>query len=521
VHRRPSGIFLALAFATQASFAALPQPVKVKSGLVAGVAAGDSSITVFRGIPFAAPPVGDLRWRAPRPAAIWTGVRKADRFSASCIQNVVTERKPWTFEFMTHGDISEDCLYLNIWTPAGAAREKHPVFFWMYGGGNTEGSAAVPVYDGEQLAKKGLVVVTINYRLGVLGFFSHPELTKESDTSGNYGLLDQLAALEWVKDNIAAFGGDPARVTIAGQSAGAGDAHSLVASPLAKGLFARAIEESGSNIAGNMRTLAEQEKDGVRFAEAKGAHSLAELRAMSPRDLSTPITGGVPLRFGPVVDGHFLIAPPNEIFAQGKQNDVPELTGCNKDDLGGGVPHPNTTVDAFAKIAHQRYDNMAEAFLKLYPGESDAQAGDSQNDSARDQLRTSMYLWALNRAKTAKSKVWTYYWDHALPGPDADRYGAFHTSEVPYVFDSLAKSDRPFTDADRKIADMMSSYWANFASTGDPNGKGLPHWPSVSEAEGMTMELGDTNKPIPVAGNSAKEAFVREFLSKPRAAQRP
>jgi para-nitrobenzyl esterase len=520
MNRKLSGIFLALSFATQAASAAFPQPVKVKSGLVAGVAVDDSSITVFKGIPFAAPPVGDLRWRAPRPATVWTGIRKADRFSASCIQNVVTERKPWTFEFMTHGDISEDCLYLNIWTPAGAAREKHPVFFWMYGGGNTEGSAAVPVYDGEQLAKKGLVVVTINYRLGVFGFFTHPELTKESDTSGNYGLLDQLAALEWVKDNIAAFGGDPARVTIAGQSAGAADAHSLVASPLAKGLFTRAIEESGSNIAGTMRTLAEQEKDGVRFAEAKGAHSLADLRAMSPQDLSTPVSGA-PLRFGPVVDGHFLTAPPNETFAQGKQNDVPELTGCNKDDLGGGVPHPNTTMEAFAKMAHQHYDNLAEAFLKLYPGESNEQAGDAQNDSARDQLRTSMYLWALNREKTAKSKVWTYYWDHTLPGPDADRYGAFHTSEVPYVFDSLAKSDRRFTEADRKIADMMSSYWANFASTGNPNGKGLPHWPSVSEARGVTMELGDTNKPIPIAGNSAKEAFFTEFLSKPRAAQRP
>jgi para-nitrobenzyl esterase len=519
MNRQLSGLFLALALATN-GFAALPQPVKVSGGLVAG-AAGNSAITVFKGIPFAAPPVGNLRWRAPRSVVAWTGVRKADHFSASCIQNVVTERKPWTFEFMTHGEISEDCLYLNIWTPAGSAGEKHPVFFWMYGGGNNEGSAAVPVYDGEQLAKKGLVVVTINYRLGVMGFFTHPELTKEADTSGNYGLLDQLAALHWVKSNIAAFGGDPARVTIAGQSAGAADTHSLVASPLAKGLFARAIEESGSNIAAIMRPLADQEKNGVRFAEAKGAHSLADLRAMSAQDLSTPITGGAPIRFGPVVDGHFLPASPNEIFAEGKQNDVPELTGCNKDDLGGGVPHPNTTVDAFTKSAHQRYDNMADAFLKLYPAESNAQAGDSQNASARDQLRTSMYLWALNRAKTAKTKAWTYYWDHTLPGPDADQYGAFHTSEVPYVFNSLAKSDRPFTDADRKIAEMMSSYWANFATTGDPNGRGLPHWASVSDAPDRTMELGDTDKSIPIAGNSAKEAFFKEYFSKPRPVQRP
>jgi para-nitrobenzyl esterase len=512
-------VLLAMGVAALPSAAAIPQTVKVESGLVAG-AAGDPSVSVFKGIPYAAPPVGRLRWRAPQAPAAWKEIRKADRFSASCIQNVVPERKPWTFEFMTHGEISEDCLYLNVWTPAKSAGEKLPVFFWMYGGGNVEGSAAVPVYDGESLAKKGLVVVTINYRLGVLGFLTHPELTKEADTSGNYGLLDHLAALKWVHNNIAAFGGDSSRVTIAGQSAGAADAHSLVASPLAKGLFARAIEESGSNIAQNMRTAAEQEKDGVYFAEAKGAHSLADLRAISAKDLMMPVAaagGGPVLRFGPVVDGHFLPASPNEIFAQGKQNDVPELTGCNKDDLGGGVPHPDTTVEAFEKMAHQRYGDLAGAFLKLYPAGSSAQAGQSQNDGARDQLRTAMYLWALNRAKTAKTKAYTYYWDHALPGPDADKYGAFHTSEVPYVFNSLAKSDRPFVDADRHIAELMSSYWVNFAATSDPNGKGLPHWPAVSEKPGMTMELGDTNTPISVAGDKAKEEFFTEFFSHPRA----
>jgi len=517
MNRRSFSISLVIGVTAVLSAAAIPQPVRVESGLVSGTPAGTPSIEVFKGIPYAAPPVGDLRWRAPRTPASWQGVRKADQFSASCIQNVVTERKPWTFEFMTHGEISEDCLYLNIWTPAKFAGEKLPVFFWMYGGGNTEGSAGVPVYDGESLAKKGLVVVTINYRLGVLGFFTHPALTKEADTSGNYGLLDQLAALQWVRKNIAAFGGDPDRVTIAGQSAGAADAHSLVASPLAKGLFARAIEESGSNIALNMRTLAEQEKDGVLFAEAKGAHSLADLRALSPKDFITPVTpagAAAPLRFGPVVDGHFLPDSPNRIFALGKQNDVPELTGCNKDDLGGGVPHPDTTVEAFEKMAKERYGDLSGAFLKLYPaGSSNTQVGQSQNDSARDQLRTSMYLWAQNRAKTAKTKAYTYYWDHTLPGPDADKYGAFHTSEVPYVFNSLAKSDRPFTDADRKIANMMSSYWANFAATGDPNGKGLPHWSSVSEKPGMTMELGDTNAPISVAGDKAKQDFFAEFFS--------
>jgi para-nitrobenzyl esterase len=523
MHRRLAHVFLAVALAALPSSAAIRQPVKINAGLISGDILSSSSIAVFKGVPYAAPPVGDLRWRAPGPVVPWQGIRKTDRFSVSCVQNIVPERKPWTFEFMTHGDINEDCLYLNIWTPAKSAGEKLPVFFWMYGGGNVEGSAAVPVYDGESLAKKGLVVVTINYRLGVFGFFTHPELTKESDTSGNYGILDQLAALRWVHENIAAFGGDPALVTIAGQSAGAGDAHILVASPFAKGLFARAIEESGSNIVSNLRTLAEQEQDGLHFAETKGLHSVAELRAASWKDLLTPVPaagGGPALRFGPVIDGHLLPASPNEIFAQGKQNDVPELTGCNKDDLGGGVPHPDISVEAFEKNAHQRYGDKSTAFLKLYPAGSHEQAGLSQNDSARDQLRTSMYLWALNRAKTAKTEAYTYYWDHTLPGPDADKYGAFHTSEVPYVFNSLAKSDRPFTDADRRIAERLSSYWANFAATGDPNDKGLPHWPSVGEKPGMTMELGDKTASISVAGDKAKEEFFTEFLSKPRAAQR-
>jgi para-nitrobenzyl esterase len=524
MNRQLSHVFLAMVLAALPSAAAIQQPVKVKSGLISGDISGSSSIAVFKGIPYAAPPVGDLRWRAPRPVVPWQGIRKTDQFSASCVQNIVPERKPWTFEFMTHGEISEDCLYLNIWTPAKSAGEKRPVLFWMYGGGNVEGSAAVPVYDGEGLAKKGLVVVTINYRLGVFGFFTHPELTKESDTSGNYGILDQLAALHWVHENIAAFGGDPARVTIAGQSAGAGDAHILVASPIAKGLFARAIEESGSNIVSNLRTLAEQEQDGVHFAETKGLHSLAELRAAPWKDLMTPVptaAGGPAVRFGPVIEGHLLPASPNEIFAQGKQNDVPELTGCNKDDLGGGMPHPDISAEAFEKNARQRYGDMSGAFLKLYPAGSYEQAGLSQNDSARDQIRTSMYLWALNRAKTAKNSAYTYYWDHTLPGSDADKYGAFHTSEVPYVFNSLAKSDRPFTDADRRIAEMLSSYWANFAATGDPNGKGLPHWPSVSEKPGMTMELGDQTATISVAADKAKQEFFTEFLSKPRLAQRP
>ena len=494
--------------------AAITKPVKVEGGLVAGVPGRDATVTVFKGVPFAAPPVGDLRWRAPKPVVAWQGVRQAGEFGASCIQNIVEEHKPWTHEFMTHTPVSEDCLFLNVWTAAKSPSEKRPVYMYIYGGANTEGSGAVDVYDGEGLAKKGIVVITVNYRLGILGFFTHPELTKESDVhaSGNYALLDLIAALHWIHANIAAFGGDPNRVTIGGQSAGASNTHSLVASPLAKGLFHRAIAESGSSVSGlglmNSRKLADQEAQGTRFAEAKGAHSLADLRAMPWKELTAPVQGG--FRFGVVVDGYVQPAPAGQMFAEGKQNDVPTLTGCNMHE-GGAVPHPETTAEAFQRQVRQRYGAMADAFLARYPAATDEQARASLNESSWDAERASMYFWAVNRGKTAKTKAYTYFWDHTLPGPDADKYGAFHTSEVPYVMNSLAMSPRPFTDADRKIADMMSSYWANFITTGDPNGKGLPHWPAV--ADGQTMELGDKCAVIPVTGDKDKLALFEKFFA--------
>src|SRR6186713_1613951 len=308
-----------------AATAAAPKPVKTASGVVSGTAGRNSTISVFKGIPFAAPPVGPLRWHAPTAPASWIGVRKADAFSPSCIQTIVTEKKPWTYEFMAHGEVSEDCLYLNIWTPAASPSARRPVFVYIYGGGNVEGSGSIPAYDGEGLAAKGLVVVTFNYRVGVLGFLAHPELNKESGyhASGNYGLLDQIAAVRWVHDNIAAFGGDPNRITVAGQSAGASAVHNLTASPLAKGLFQRAIADSGGGIGGT-RTMTDQEADGVRFADAKKARTIADLRAMSWQDVVVPVPG---VRFAPLPDGYALPSTVRQVFASGKQNDVPTLTG--------------------------------------------------------------------------------------------------------------------------------------------------------------------------------------------------
>jgi para-nitrobenzyl esterase len=487
-----------------------PKPIRTASGLVAGVPGRHAALTVFKGLPFAAPPIGPLRWRAPTPPPSWQGVRKADAFSANCIQTIVTEKKPWTYEFMAHGEVSEDCLYLNVWTPAVSTSPGRPVLVYLYGGGNVEGSGSVPAYDGEGLASKGLVVVTFNYRVGVLGFFAHPDLRQESSyhASGNYGLLDQIAAVRWVHDNIAAFGGDPDRVTIAGQSAGASAVHSLTASPLAKGLFHRAIADSGAGLGGT-RTMTDQEADGVRFADAKKARTIADLRAMSWQDVVVPVQG---VRFAPLPDGYALPSTVREVFAAGHQNDVPTLTGVNADE-GGAVPQPATTLDGFQRDATQRYGDKAAEFLVLYPAATDEDAKRAQNDSARDRARATLYVWAEERAKTARTKVFTYFWTHVLPGPDAGQYGAFHTSEVPYVLNTLSMSERPFTPKDHQIADTLSSYWVNFATSGEPNGTGLPRWPAVTADKAQTMEVGAAFRVIPIAGSPARIEFFRRVLS--------
>ena len=506
--------------------AALTQPVRTDSGLVSGVPGSHPSVVAFKGIPFAAPPVDDLRWRSPKPPASWQGVKKADQFSDSCIQNIVRERKPWTYEFMPHNGVSENCLYLNVWTGATASTERLPVLVWLHGGGYTEGSTAVPIYDGENLAKSGIVVVTINYRLGVLGFLAHPDLTAESNrnASGNYGTLDQIAALEWVKKNIAVFGGDPKRVTLGGQSAGAGAVHNLTASPLAKGLFVRAIAQSGSGIvpaalSSRFMGLGEAEEQGVKFAGTKSAHSIKELRAVEWHDLAASAANGPSFSFRPIIDGWGLPAPVDDIFAQGKQSDVPTLTGLVADESSSQADYGAIPAEQWNQQVLQRFGDLADAFLKLYPAATDAQAGASQVVSSRDRGLVSMHLWAERRAKTAKTKVYTYYWTHAQPGPDSARYGAFHSSEVPYVFFTLKTSDRPWAAEDRKIAETIGAYWVNFITTGDPNGKGLAQWPPFREQAGVTMELGDRFGPRPVAEKS-KIDFLKQYFSRPNAASR-
>ena len=487
-----------------------PAPVKVESGLLQGTS--EDGVTVYRGVPFAAPPVGDLRWRAPRPPAIWEGIRKADRFAPNPAQEMRDSFGPWTAEYQPQGSVSEDCLCLNVWTGAKSGKEKRPVMMYIPGGAFTGGSGNCPVYNGKNLAKKGLVVVTINYRVGVLGFLALPELTTESEfhSSGNYGLLDQAAALKWVQKNIAVFGGDPARVTIMGQSAGAMSVHYLTGSPLAKGLFIRAIAQSGSySQIGPGESLASAEQIGVRFAKARGAASLAALRGMSAADLTAP--SKEEFRFLPIVDGWFLPKSVDEVFAVGEQSDVATLTGWVADEGSFSDDYGKVPAEEFVKRVRQQVGTQADVILSFYPTSTQAEAAESQKAFARDMAMVSMSEWAMKREKTRKTSVYTYLFTRPQPGATKERYQTFHSSELPYIFDNLKQSPRSWTSEDEKMAETMSTYWANFIATGDPNGKGLPKWPTFKETPQETMELGDKMGPRPILRREKLEALKKLF----------
>ena len=499
------------------------ETLRLEQGLIAGVPGADDAVRVYKGVPFAAPPVGDLRWRAPRPPASWQGTHVADAFAPGCVQHVAGSRPPWTEAFMHQGSTSEDCLYLNVWTAAATDRgEQRPVLVYIYGGGFSEGSGSVSLYDGEALARKGLVVVTINYRVGVFGFLAHPDLSAESTrgASGNYGLLDQVAALHWVRQNIAAFGGDPGNVTLAGQSAGAISVYLLTASPLAEGLFHRAIVQSGpgglasfglTSTRSLARPLSEAEAAGTEFAEALGGYSIQALRAMSAEDLTA--TGSPPMRFGPVIDGYFLPDDVSTIYAGGVQHDVPMLTGFNADEASAFPGYGKTTAEAFRKTARARYGTSAEAFLALYGASTDEEAGRAQKASQRDLAAVALRRIARERARTAKTDAYLYYFARGIPWPERPEFGAFHTAEVPYFFNNLKHLSRPWEALDRQLADVMSSYWANFAATGNPNGEGLPTWPAYDEQKVRFMNLGDPVEPR-VLTDRARLDFFEAYLAK-------
>jgi len=485
----------------------------VKGGVVQGTV--EDGIAVFRGIPFAAPPVGDLRWKAPQPVKPWEGVLAADKFAPSSIQPAVA----WMGEVPT----SEDCLYLNIWTPAKSAKEKLPVMVWIYGGGFAFGGTAGAVTWGDQIARHGVILVSIAYRVGVLGFMAHPDLTAESENkvSGNYGLLDQIAGLKWVQENIGAFGGDPAKVTIFGESAGAISVSMLCASPLAKGLFAGAISQSGGsfNPVGDtrgsgdfMQTLAGAELAGVEFAKRIGASSIAELRAMSPdKWLTDPQSqmGG----FWPVADGYVITDDQYKLYEAGNYNDVNVIIGTNSDE-GSLFAQPGKPEE-YVQWMKVRFGPLADKALQLYPGNSEYEVYASNSDIFRDGVfGWPSWAWARLQSKTGKSRVYVYYFDQfrkepLYPGGPLPR-GAAHASEIPYAFGHLNQNpDAKATGEESILSDMMIKYWTNFAKNGDPNGEGLPGWPVFEEGKETVMYL-KGSEPLPITVPNLDKLLLME-----------
>jgi para-nitrobenzyl esterase len=462
--------------------------VQTKYGKVEGYKEED--IRIYKGIPFAAPPVGNLRWKAPQAPAPWKDVKKCLAFSASPAQPKPVPFLCWTAEFIAPpAPLSEDCLYLNVWTGAASNKEKRPVFVWIYGGAFSSGSTACAIYDGAAYAKKGIVFVSINYRVGALGFMAHPALTKEGNgVSGNYGLMDQVAALKWVQENIAAFGGDPSNVTIGGQSAGAMSVNALIASPAAKGLFQRAIAESGGLLGGiKLDDLAEEEKSGTDLQGKLGAKNIEAMRAL-PADSIVRISQGMGnLRFAPVRDGKFLPVDIDKAFSEGKFNHVDFIGGWVTGD-GTLFGVPKVTPEGFIKSVNEGYGSKAAKLLVVLPHENAEQASNSlQTLNLISFGVLSPYRFSKYNAKPN----YIYEFSHVpVEKPGFPDYGAFHTSEVPYALHTLHEWERPWKPVDISLEDNMSSYWINFIRTGNPNGASLPEWKTYHT--GVTLELGDS-----------------------------
>ena len=487
-----SSLMAAMAFGGLATAPSTRVPVHTVSGLVEGVQ--EHAAVVFKGIPFATPPVGERRWRPPQAPLPWTGVRMADRFSPVCMQNGSyppdAPAEP----------MSEDCLYLNVWVPVAARRGKLPVMVWIYGGGLENGSASTPLYAGDRLVQKGVILVTANYRLGVFGFLAHPDLTSESEhhSSGNYGLLDQIAALRWVQRNIAAFGGDPGRVTVFGQSSGSISISALATSPLAKGLFHRAIGESGGlfepmQLAAEF-TLPGAEQEGRAFAARAGDTTLAALRRRSATDLmKTPFAAHL------IVDGYALPQSPYDAYRKRQQNDVALLLGSNADEGRLFLAGRTITVENFTQELERDFPAFLVRAIGPRPGATDSQAGASAAAFEREmRFRWDMWTWARLAANAGRSEVFFYQFSRVPPYRAGDKYfgwGASHGMEMPYVFDHLSQQPLAWTVQDHRLALAMSTYWTNFAKFGDPNGTGLPSWPEFKSSSEQVMQLGDEIEP--------------------------
>jgi para-nitrobenzyl esterase len=489
--------FLAILLSLSSFSFADPLTIKTHQGKVRGKSINEEKVRAFLGIPYAAPPLGPLRWKAPAPAAKWKSVRDATNYGARCMQG-------HPFEDMVFQDAgeNEDCLYLNVFTPAGAkTKSKLPVMFWIHGGGYRGGSGSEPRHDGDFLPAKDVVLVTINYRLGVFGFLATATLAQEAGGStGNYGLMDMIAALRWVQQNITQFGGDPANVTIFGESAGSFAVSTLMASPLAQGLFAKAIGESGGAMnvgAPDTRTLADREQRNQEWVNTLGVSSLAELRTLPAATILAAATAKDAPSFSAVVDGTVLTEPVAETYAAGKQARVPLLAGWNRDE-GGPLRQP-MTADAWQKNAAKLFGDDAQSFLALYPDDTDEQSERSAIDYDGDTfIAFGTWKWIEAQVKTGDAPVYRYHFE--LPAPPSEFHPssyAFHSDDIEYVFGTLdTRPGAVWRPEDRKLSDEMMDYWTNFAKTGDPNGPGLPEWPRYDKTDEV-MHLDADSKASP------------------------
>jgi para-nitrobenzyl esterase len=501
----------------------LSAQVRTTAGLVEGVSSTDGNVDIFKGIPYAAPPVGPLRWKEPQPLKPWEGVRKAAEFGPRCMQGRI-------YEDMVFRDAgpSEDCLYLNVWAPKVKGPEKLPVMVWVYGGGFQAGATSEPRQDGEQLAHKGVIVVSMNYRLGIFGFYSHPELTAESThfASGNYGLLDQAAALKWVHQNIAAFGGDPNKVTIFGESAGSFSVSALMASPLSKEFVHGAIGESGAFFGKTLgaKPLAESQKRDAVFAERLGMRSLKELRAAdAERLLDAVLKNKGEYRFSPNIDGYFMPADAYEIYAKGRQAHVPLMAGWNRDEgnYHGFLADQPVNKETYAAKIRTRFGGSAPEAMKLFPADSEEQLKSSAGFLAStDFIAFGTWKWIETHLKTGGSPVFRYEFDQAPPGGDGndgDKVGAFayHSAEIEFVFGTLdSKKGISWRPDDYKLSELLATYWTNFAKTGNPNGPGVPAWPPYEKNGFQVMHLSANPQAAPDI-HRAKLEFLDKTVPKP------
>ena len=513
--------------------------VKTANGMLEGN--DESGIKTFKGVPFAAPPVGDLRWREPQPVQNWAGVRKATNFGPRAMQLPLFG----DMSFRSDG-MSEDCLYLNVWTPAKKGDEHLPVLVYFYGGGFLAGDGSELRYDGESLARNGIVTVTVNYRLGVFGFFAHPELTKESPhhASGNYGLLDQNAALKWVQQNIAALGGDPKKITIAGESAGSFSVSAQMASPLSKNIIAGAIGESGSLLGLNpTASLADAEKSGSSFASNVKANSLADLRAIPAEQLLKATTNAGFGKFPVDVDGYFFPKSPTAIFEAGEQAHVPLLVGWNSEEMNYRMVmgQNELTKENFTNAVQKMYKDNATGILKEYAVNSDSDVESVATSLASDQfIGFSTWKWSDMQNKTGSKPVYRYLYARARPEMRAEMgnatanlaggvtkdttgkapkvplpKGAVHSAEIEYALGNLPTNRvYDWQPDDYKVSAIMEAFFANFIKTGNPNGLGVPEWPALNKTETTPVMYINVDTKVEDVNSNARYRFLDENIRK-------